>query len=216
MKIAGQISPIIFPSYCLGCGAGVLTSGATLCDDCWRDAPPGRADNPIRDKRLKQRLYVAFSYAGIMRTVIHQMKFQGRKDLAKRLTNEAVKRFSADHELAFSAVVPVPLHPVRVRERGYDQNMIIAQVAADAMDIAVEASLIKRIHNTTPQSHLSDKERRVNLCGAIICNPDSNLIFEKPVLLIDDVIHTGTTACSCLTALAKIGITRAFVLSICG
>ncbi len=215
-KLVGQFSPVIFPNYCLGCGADMAGGKDSLCEQCWRDASPGKADNPIRDKRLKKRLFVAFSYAGIMRTVIHQMKFQGRKDLAIRLTEEALKRFGSDHELSFSAVVPVPLHPVRVRERGYDQNLIIAQVASRMMNIPLETSWIKRLYNTTPQSHLSDSERRENLIGAIICNQRNSSQLAKPVLLIDDVIHTGATACTCLNALAKAGIRHAYVLSISG
>jgi ComF family protein len=216
LEMLDSLGTLVFPNYCPECGAGLTHKCNYLCEDCWENLPPGRSDNPIRDNRLKQRLFVAYSYADTMRTIIHQMKFQGRKDLAGLLTEKALARFTEEVPMEISAVVPVPLHPVRVRERGYDQNLIMAQTAANLLGVDIQTDWLKRKYNTMPQSRLSDKARRKNLEQAIIAKHHHIEPPEQPVLLIDDVIHTGTTVCACMTALSQMGVSETFVLSICG
>jgi ComF family protein len=113
------------------------------------------------------------------------------------------------------AVVPVPLHPVRVRERGYDQNQILAQGIAEVLDLPVRSDLIVRVNNTRPQSRLSDKERRINLVKAfrIADHPGA---APQSVLLVDDVIHTGSTLLGCKEGLLAAGVGRVTLLAACG
>lgn len=152
-----------------------------------------------------------------MRDVVHQMKYNGRDDIAVNFGKRAAERI---RHLAYfkeiKAVVPVPLHPVRVRERGFDQSLTMAESVAENLGIPLRADLITRTRNTTPQSHLSDSERLKNLQGAFASRKQQKPVPEGDVLLVDDVIHTGATAYGCIVALNSAGISRVRVLSACG
>jgi predicted amidophosphoribosyltransferase len=111
--------------------------------------------------------------------------------------------------------VPVPLHPVRIRERGYDQNRMIADSVAAQLNLPVRSDLIRRVRHTTPQSRLPDDRRLTNLAGAFEPARGSSPPAGT-LLLIDDVIHTGATARGCWEALERAGADDVAVLTACG
>ncbi len=113
-------------------------------------------------------------------------------------------------------VIPVPLHPLRIRERGYDQNLLIARAVAEVLQSGCETGWLKRVRHTIPQSHLSDAERRVNLNGAFSAVSSLDKFRDLRVLLVDDVVHTGTTVVRCLESLKRAGVSKVRVLAVCG
>ncbi len=210
-------SALIFPHYCPSCGELWEDGAGWICPDCWTELPP--AGNGIWQKEpaLRGRVTAALHYGGMTRDLVHHMKYRGRDDVARKLGQKGAQTLIDRGDAGrFTAIVPVPLHPVRVRERGYDQNLCIAGSISDRLKAPVISDLICRIRNTPPQARLSDHERQANMKGAFA--PTGR---EKPhptgtVLLLDDVIHTGATATGCIRALNKIGITDIKVLAICG
>jgi ComF family protein len=168
------------------------------------------------DHLLQDRVTTLFKYDGIMRDMIHKMKFAGRRDIASELG-----KCAADHmkqrikQLNLLSIVPIPLHSIRTRERGYDQSLIIAQQISKETKIPLRRDLIQRIRNTRPQSHLSDAERLTNLSGAFIPIAHKQQLSTS-VLLVDDVIHTGATARECVTVLQQLGVNEIHVLAIAG
>lgn len=145
------------------------------------------------------------------------MKYNGRIDIAREIGVRMADRFSElVSTCGATGIVPVPLHPVRVRERGFDQNLHIARSLAQQFDLPLFTRLIKRIRNTPPQSRLSDAERLTNLRGAFSPYKDCVPPPEGTILLVDDVIHTGATALGCIEALAETGIREVIVLAAFG
>ena len=160
---------------------------------------------------------VAFHYDSIARDLVHQMKFNGRIDIAREIGARSAERLRDQIPVSeLDGVVPVPLHPVRIRERGYDQILVIARAAADQLQLPLLDTLIRRIRNTPPQSRLSNVERLVNLRGAFSPVSTSQKASNVNVLLVDDVIHTGATARDCIRALSEAGVRNVMVLSACG
>jgi len=160
---------------------------------------------------------IIYRFNPLMRTIIHQMKFLGRRDIAERLGYYTGIRFrKLKLDIKIDVVVPVPLHPTRVRERGYDQNLAIAGAFAPLLGAKVMKNLILRIRNTKPQSRLSDVERLSNLKDAFSPNPDYQSRIPSSVLLIDDVIHSGSTAAECLDVLKQLKINDIHIISTCG
>ena len=149
--------------------------------------------------------------------LVHQMKFSGRTDIAATLGTEAALRIKDQPGVKeCSAVIPVPLHPIRIRERGYDQNLVIARNVAGVLNLPLLPHLLRRTRNTPPQSRLSDRERRKSLQDAFEPIASNVSYHEAKMLLIDDVIHTGATAKGCIAALNRIGIRDVMTLAACG
>jgi ComF family protein len=145
------------------------------------------------------------------------MKFNGRIDIAEMIGEKIAQCFrNLVLDYRFKCVVPVPLHPVRIRERGYNQNLIIANSFGRILNLPVYSNLIKRIKNTKPQSRLSNSERMTNLHGAFKPVKKTDKKPSGDVILIDDVIHTGSTAAGCIDALCEAGIKNTLVISAFG
>jgi len=199
------VSPI-FPLYCPECGREWRDGAGFICPDCWESLPI--ADPPerffSRDKSLA--IPAIFRYDETMRNLVHQMKFGGRTDVATRLGEAVGEAVAAAHIAGLSAIVPVPLHPVRRRERGYDQVETMATAAAAVLNLPVRLDIIRRVRHTSPQSLLSDAERLKNVRDAFAPGGIEQPLPAGQVLLLDDVIHTGTTLRICQSLLLAIGV----------
>jgi len=208
---------LLFPNYCPDCGGVWYGSEGWLCDECWARLPTATRGLWRYHPELKKRVVAAFKYDGVVRDLVHQLKFGGRVDIGPLLGMRAagnLMRCFADYPI--TAIVPVPLHPVRVRERGYNQNLLIAQGVAEVFKLPIRDDLIRRVRNTPPQSRLSDAERRRNIMNAFRANPTDQPAPDGIVLLVDDVIHTGATAAGCAAALLEAGVGDVMVMATCG
>ncbi len=104
----------------------------------------------------------------------------------------------------FDALIPVPLHPLRRRERGYNQSEILARVVEGFQGTPMQTSWLKRVRYTGTQTRLGRDGRQSNLDGAFVCpNPDS--VVGMRLLLVDDVYTTGATAKQCTAVLQDAG-----------
>ena len=210
-------SSLIFPHYCPSCGKNLEDGSGWLCPECWSSlTAPGRGIW-WHVPKLRDKVIVAFLYNDTTRDLTHQMKFNGRTDIAAELGVRAALRIKdLVVESGIAGVVPVPLHPVRVRERGYDQNLVIARSAAECLDLPLITGLIKRVKNRPPQSRLSNIARLSNLRGAFAPTEANIKAFKDAVLLVDDIIHTGATALGCISALTRTGVRDVRVLAALG
>jgi ComF family protein len=103
----------------------------------------------------------------------------------------------------FDALVPVPLHPSRLRQRGFNQSLLLARRAADSLHAPVEEPLL-RTRRTDSQVRLSAEERLHNVMGAMAVNPGSR-ISGRTFVLVDDVVTTGSTLAACAAVLSREG-----------
>lgn len=109
-------------------------------------------------------------------------------------------------------IVPVPLHPRREKERGFNQSFILAKSVAERYNINIRAELLKRVRDTSPQVGMNAKLRAKNLNGAFEASPEC---AGLSVLLVDDVRTTGATLKECASELKKHGAARVYALTAC-
>src|ERR1700675_3548805 len=222
---------LVFPPLCPVCD-GILGAGRRdpLCGACWegfeRIAPPWCrcCGAPLTIEGLcgacrSRRPRFAYAraaviYADLVREAIHAFKFGGRRGLANPLGDLlAGLGLPALPGAAPDALVPVPLHPRRARERGYDQALLLARRLERAWGVPVVADALLRAVPTRPQTDLDAAARRRNVRDAFaVRRPE--LIAGRPVVLVDDVLTTGATAGECARSLYRAGAAAVGVLTV--
>jgi len=153
-----------------------------------------------------------FRFEGLMRRAIHELKYKNLKVLDLPLARLLAK-YLEDKPLPRDVLVPVPLHPRRLRERGYNQSSLLAQKLGKLADLPVVEGLLLRLRDTPAQARIATAGvRRRNVAEAFTCR-DGQLQGEK-VLLIDDVCTTGATLDACAVALKKAGASSVWGLTL--
>ncbi len=191
-------------SHCLSCGQFfTVTSEPQFCHRCVEQRP---AFSVHRSCGL---------YKGTLKDVIILYKYRGFSVLGEALAEFAHKSLGKEESLWWEtdAIIPVPLHPEKEKERGFNQAQLIAKELAKCKHIKlIEGQLIK-VRRTLPQTSLEAKDRERNLKGAFEVK-DSDGIKGKIVLLVDDVFTTGSTLHECCLALRKAGALEVRALTI--
>ena len=190
----------IVPPWCRCCGLPQAIEG--LCGGCRRTHPP------FAYARAAAR------YGGLVREAIHAFKFGGRRGLARPLGDLlAGLGLRALPGAAPDLLVPVPLHRRRERERGYNQALLVAQRLERAWGVPVAGDALARVAATAPQADLDGVSRRRNVRNAFaVLRPE--LIADRHVVLVDDVLTTGATAGECARTIARAGASVVGVLTI--
>ena len=143
--------------------------------------------------------------------LIHALKYQGKKSLAKIFGHSMTGLLNSDPILKQAdAIIPIPLHPARKRERGFNQAELLSLAISDQTGIPIHNAL-KRKKNTKSQVTLAPKERIENMQGAFIIR-DKEMIVNKRVILIDDVITSGATISSAAQVLQNAGVKEVYGL----
>jgi ComF family protein len=149
-----------------------------------------------------------------LRTLVHELKYRGRRRLAARLAEELLATSSAQAVLARNAVlVPVPLHPRRRRERGFNQSELLAAELARRLHLEVAPAALVRRKDTPPQAGLSAAARRRNVAGAFAVRRRAQ-VAGRVVVLVDDVLTTGATSLACARMLKEAGATEVRLLAV--
>lgn len=160
------------------------------------------------------RARAASSFSGPLREVIHQFKYQRavwlKHDLVDFLQG-CLQTYFAVEEI--DVVVPVPLHPVRVRERSYNQSALLATELARRIDRRCDLHALIRTRQTETQTHLNAVSRHHNMRGAFqVVVPE--WVTRRCVLLVDDVMTTGATVSACAQVLKKAGARTVWVVTV--
>lgn len=179
--------------FCLRCAAP-LADTLVHCDACSPKTP--YACSLIR---------AAFFYQGPAMTIVHAFKYRGRRKAAEIAGTQMALALPRFPELGcFDGLVPMPLHPERERERGYNQARILAAEISDATGIPLMEPLSRR-RDTKPQWRLSRKERRKNISGVFsVKNPCPG----KNLIIIDDVCTSSASLEECAKVLREAGAAR--------
>lgn len=197
-SVVGTILNLLFPPHCVGCG----TRGAWLCPSCMDDIlffePPWP---PLLDEIYPlQGVRAAAHLSSPLRQAIHRFKYGGLRVLSPVLGEMLYDCWDAE-PWPVDVIVPVPLHPQRQRERGYNQSALLARELAHHTRLPVAEGTLLRITPTPPQVGLKAIERAENVRGAFRCQNDA--LAKKQVLLVDDVLTTGATLRACAEALLQ-------------
>jgi ComF family protein len=150
-------------------------------------------------------------YQGVLAGAIQRFKYHGDINLAGPLS-----RFWSHinfEDLPFEAIIPVPLHPTRLRERGFNQALLLGKPLGRIHHKKVLVGALQRIRNTTPQVQLDHSERERNVRGAFAVKKQEEII-DKRLLLVDDVYTTGATVNECARVLKKSGAKEIIILTL--
>jgi ComF family protein len=198
-----RVLDLLLPATCAGCGR----EGEPLCDRCARalhrrlDEPPGMPVGliaPLPEGILQLEWCATFS--GPVRDALHAFKYRGERRLGRVLGHAMAQRWQRAGR-GGDVLVPVPVHPSRRRERGFDQAEDLARAVAAELGLPWSASLERR-SRTVAQHSLGRTERAANLGGAFGVPPDKrDAVRGRWVVLIDDITTTGATLAECASAL---------------
>jgi ComF family protein len=183
---------LLAPPRCAACDARV-PFGTAFCRPCAATAEPARVDDP--------RAIAAFVYGGAVARAIARLKYERRPDLARPLGDllwRAVEPHS--RSLAGVLVVPVPLHRVRLADRGFNQAALLAARLARHLGAPTAGTAIARIRDTPRQATLDRRARLRNVADAFEVRVPAR-VHDRAVLLVDDVCTTGATIGACARAL---------------
>ena len=229
---AAFTADLLLPRRCAACDSWLeLGHPSALCTACWRsmkmpvDALCARCGVPISaplllcatcatrppafDVARALGLYLAGpAMLNPLARAVRAVKFHGHRAAARSLGAALASLVPLP---ADALVVPVPLHPTRLRERGYDQAALMAHACARAADLPVAVRGLARRRDTPSQSRLNASARRRNLAGAFVAPAP---ITHRIVALVDDVLTTGATADACARALRAAGVERIVVLTV--
>jgi ComF family protein len=235
--LLGALRDLVFVPVCLSCRAVQSRAGTPplVCALCWSRcqspahplcercgstlAPgtrPGRSCRHCRELPAPLRvLRSAYLHEGPAREMVHALKFGGWQPLAEPMGRRlAAVHLPEDVRAEVRTVVPVPLAPVRLRERGYNQAALLAASLCRETGLRCDEELLVRKRSTARQSGLQSRERRSNVATAFSVPPEArSRLSGEHVLLVDDVWTTGATALACLAALVEGGARVVSVLT---
>lgn len=225
---------LVFPSNCRICGVSLDTlTRLPICPDCLKRPEPlsaeffcARCRTPFQNAfplnaeglcgicrhglRGFDAAYCFGAYEGKLRELIHLYKYGGVQTLARPLGDFMATALPRDER--FDAIAPIPLHWRRQWQRGFNQSELLARTLSQRTAIPVIKAL-RRSRSTATQAGLSNTARRLNVSTAFRCRrPEA--IAGKRVLLIDDVMTTGSTASACAAALKQAGAARVVLLTV--
>jgi ComF family protein len=149
-----------------------------------------------------------------LRQVVQKFKYGRKVSLGKplgRLLARGCQEFLGEYEI--DLIVPVPLHPKRLRWRGFNQSWLLARQVGRAYGIPMDPFVLQRSRATPPQTQLTEEERRKNMRGAFALRTGAS-VAEKSVLLVDDVYTSGATVNECSRTLKRGGAKQVYVLTL--
>lgn len=202
-----DVLSLLYPNLCPACGENSPMPKDIICLQCERKLPQTQfhleKENAFTERfwgRLKLHSGAAmfhFVKGGRTQRLIHQLKYKGRKDIGIELGKRYGRKLKkASLFSAVDLIVPVPLHPRKLRLRGYNQAAAIAEGLSESMEVPFIKDGLKRISYARSQTEKSRIERLENVMRAFKVN-DPKKLKEKHILLIDDVLTTGATLESC-------------------
>ena len=225
VNLAEAFVNFIYPPVCSTCSRILVRGEAYVCMKCWNNfelvAPTETIIQTIEEKFLADEAIdkidsvFLFEQDWRVRTAVHLLKYNGAEVIADRFGIFIARKIVGDNKLSVcDAIVPVPLHAARQRERGYNQSELISKSVGRELLMKHEPELLKRIRQTQTQTLFDAEGRRRNISGAFAV--DERYLPEvrgRKILLIDDVITTGSTIKECARVLKNNGAVEVYAAS---
>jgi len=203
--------------FCQTCFKEFTPIKSPICSLCGRPFSDGTEQDRICEECLRKRpsydiARAPYLYDGALMTAIHELKYAQRSHLADSLGSLlALFAQTCIGELRGSLVMPVPLHPKRLRARGFNQSLLLARCVASKTGAELDFLSLRRTKFTKPQTELSSEERKKNVRKAFeVVKPE--VVKKRTILLVDDVATTGSTLNECAKALKRAGADRVLCL----
>jgi ComF family protein len=234
-EILTGIADLIFPPRCITCGvilkehgplpfcpqctAGIRFIRSPLCPRCGIPFPPAEGEDHLCGECLITHRPFAVAravglYEDTLLTAIHLFKYRGRIGIGKVLGSIMADFAGGIWDMkVFSSVMPVPLHRKRLRERGFNQTVILARKIAKRFALPLDFLTLRRAVFTSPQVGMGREERTVNVRGAFTVRKPERTIGKR-ILLVDDVYTTGSTLAECARTLLNAGADSVAVITL--
>jgi len=209
-----DVISLLFPRLCYACGNHLLRNEKLICTECYILIP--RTNYHLHDDNPVARLFwgrcrieraSAFSFYNKdsrIRKLIHNLKYKGIKEIGYELGMIYGRSLAGtDFLKGIDLIIPVPLHPSKKRTRGFNQSEIIAEGISAATGVPLGMGLLERANKSDTQTRKSRYDRWVNVEG-IFTVTDHMKLEGRHVLVVDDVITTGSTLESCTVELLKV------------
>ena len=211
MKWISDLIDLIFPRHCCVCGETLSRQERDICLNCLYTLPK---IEPHHKKEIEQIFWgkidieraASFMYyrkGSPYNALMHKLKYKDAPEVGTRLAEMAAKELlDSGFFDGITRIVPLPLSKKKLRKRGYNQSEYIAMGLSNITGISVDTSLVKRDIANETQTHKNRDERWENVKDIFSVNGNFSLEDEH-VLLVDDILTTGATICSCAATLQK-------------
>lgn len=214
-EILRDFVSLFFPRPCLGCGEGLLKGEYTICTGCLLELPETDHHRNLNNSllhRLSYRMPLRYAMAcyrftknGRVQSLLHALKYKGHHEIGTQLgwvLGEKLREAGTYN--AFDLILPVPLHISRLRKRGYNQSAKFGEGLAEKLMVPCSDGVMTRLQKTDTQTNKSRASRWENIANVFkVTLPE--LVRDRSILLVDDVITTGSTLEACAAALLAAG-----------
>lgn len=219
-----SILNLLFPNLCVFCNTSLVESERHLCLNCQLKLPETfdhlKIENGV-EKTFWGRIpferafsFLFFNQRGLTQKILHELKYNGNENLAVFLGELYAKRIEKTIQChGIDSVIAVPLHPSKMRKRGYNQSLAFATGISNTLNLENFSNNVIRKIATDTQTKKNRTERWKNV-DQVFEITDRNLFEKKHILVIDDVITTGATLESCANEIVKCGNCRISIASI--
>ena len=230
--LSGKLIDIVLPAQCIACST-LTDQPGRLCIDCWHEL--AFIDHPLCDRwgtpfafdpgkgvisaralarpPTWNRTRAAVEFNEKSRRLIHALKYNDRHEVAD-LMSQTMSRAGKELLAGADLIIPVPLYPIRMWQRRFNQAALLAQKIARTAQIPYRPDVLKRSRPTRQQVGLKGSARRDNVKGAFaVDDHDANTLYGIKIVLVDDVITTGATVGACADILLKAGCQQVDVLA---
>ena len=214
--IFGDFVSLFFPKYCLACDNALVKGESMICTLCMLEMPQTdyhrSRENPL-SHRLSYRIPVKhamalfkFSKSGRVQHLLHQLKYRNHPEIGVTLGRIYGEKMTTESDLRSNVdlIIPIPLHPARKRKRGYNQSAKFAEGLSERLELPFTDELLERRIKTETQTRKTKLNRWENISG-VFGIKNSGALEGKKILLVDDVITTGSTLEACSQVLIDHG-----------
>lgn len=229
--LGSALSDFVYPPHCSLCKVPLKAHERVVCAGCWSkvqviagprcatcgcplDEPAPTCTNCESETLNFDRARILSPFDETIQSLIHQLKYRGKRSIGHRLGAMLGELIMSDGDSdGVDVIVPVPLHPSREKERGYNQSALVARAIGDRLGVEVNTALLVRTRRTRTQTKLSAEKRVKNVAGAFAVKyPEP--VRGKAILLVDDVLTTGATVNACAQALSEAGAKRVWLAAL--
>jgi competence protein ComFC len=220
------IIDIIFPKSCLGCGAAGLylcknciskvLEQTQTCIYCKKPSIDGLTHTKCSGEHSLMGVTTLWKYSGVIKKAIHSMKYKYATTIGEELSEYIKREIDIKYFPEVSFVCPVPIHWYKENSRGFNQSAIIGQMISSYLGKPFMGDLLVKTRSTVSQTFLTRDARRTNIKGVFKINQEKipDVKLGNIVLLVDDVLTTGSTIIEAGRVLSRSGF-RVWALTVC-
>ena len=216
--LLSNLLDILFPRTCPMCEGYI--EAAFLCEKCIQSLPRTeqatlRQNSTEEVVGTRAAAYLFYEKDHPIQQLIHRMKYADQPRIGYQLGRQAaIEMQYTDFFDEIELIIPIPLHPRRLRERGYNQSEYIARGISEVTGIPVDTTHVMRVRHTPQQAMQSGEERKQNVADAFaVIHPEQ--LYRKHILIVDDLVTTGETMRSCLKAMRRCRGAKFTVFALC-